>query len=197
MNAEEALADLMSVIDVSARRDLVASDISLERKYACIDRLSLSLVLAIPFGKDRHWRRLRRHEFPQYFTNVNVNHLLKEDDRSLIIIEYFDGRMGKQRFEELRRKVEAFQSHEDVDIAFQFTFDELNQIDSLMAVELGRDLGGEVFWSYDTVKAPSGAELEFVFAMLNRNQLISCVAGPYEDADDLDPGDYGLTDLDD
>jgi hypothetical protein len=77
MNAEEALADLMSVIDVGARRDLVASDISLERKYACIDRLSLSLVLAIPFGKDRHWRRLRRHEFPQCFTNVNINHLLK------------------------------------------------------------------------------------------------------------------------
>jgi hypothetical protein len=105
--------------------------------------------------------------------------------------------MGKSRFQELVAQVEAFQDGAAKDISFQFTYDELNQIDELMAVGLGQDLGGEIFWSYDSVKTPSGAELKFIFSMLNRKQLIGCVEGPYDESDELDPEDLGLTDLDD
>ena len=197
MNPEEALADLMSIIDIGERRDLVARDIGSDRRYACVDRLSLALVLAVPFGLDRNWRRLRRYEFPESFTSASVIGILKDAGRSLAIIDHFELRMGKSRFQELVAQVEAFQDGAAKDISFQFTYDELNQIDELMAVGLGQDLGGEIFWSYDSVKTPSGAELKFIFSMLNRKQLIGCVEGPYDESDELDPEDLGLTDLDD
>ena len=197
MNPEEALADLMSVIDIGERRDLVARDIGSDRRYACVDRLSLALVLAVPFGLDRNWRRLRRYEFPESFTSASVIGILKDAGRSLAIIDHFELRMGKSRFQELVAQVEAFQDGAAKDISFQFTYDELDQIDELMAVGLGHDLGGEIFWSYDSVSTPSGAELKFIFSMLNRKQLIGCVEGPYDESDELDPEDLGLTDLDD
>jgi len=134
MNPEEALADLMSIIDIGERRDLVASDIGSDRRYACVDRLALALVLAVPFGLDRHWRRLRRVEVPESFTNESAVGLLKDAGRGLAIIEHFEFRMRKPRFQELSSKVDAFLNGESQDIAFQFTYDELNQIDELMAV---------------------------------------------------------------
>lgn len=61
---DEALAVLMSFPDVGERRDFVAEDLEDGRRLTSINRLSLALVLEVPFGRDCERRRMCRAKFP-------------------------------------------------------------------------------------------------------------------------------------
>lgn len=196
LKEEEALAVLMSIPDVNNRRDYVAEDLEGERRLASIDRLALALVLEVPFGMDRKWRRMCRVKLPVQMTNEAAVECLKSPDKGSLIIEHFDRRMPERRYNELNEAFGAFLEAESNGLAFNFTFAELREISDLLASDLGYDLGGEQSWSQDAVVSPSGVELGFLFSMLSRSQLLGCLAGPYDDLDDLDPSEYGLREMD-
>ena len=196
LSPEDALAVLMSIPDVEERRDYVAEDLDADRKLQRVDRLSLALVLEVPFGREKEWRRMGRKKMQEEITNESAVAYLKMDDKAWVITDHFQGRMRKQRFEQLEKAIGAFYDSESDSIEFTFTKSELDEISVVLAADLGSELGGELFWSRDEVLAPCGYELRFVFSMLSRKQLLGCIAGPYDELDDLIPGDYGLIDLD-
>lgn len=195
LQPEEALAALMSIRDVAERRVLVADDVESDRLYSSIDRLALALVLEVPFGLDREWLRLYRVRPPEVVTQkVAVRHL--KGDEGWRIIDYLEVRMPKPRHALLTAAFDALIEGESDELGFDFTFSELREIGDIVAAELGCELGGEVYWSRDKVETPSGTELPFVFSMLSRKQLLGCVAGPYDDHDDLSPEEHGFRDMD-
>ena len=196
LSPEEALASLMSIKDLDERRVLVADDVQSNRLYSSIDRLALALVLDVPFGLDREWLRLHRVDPPEEVTQkVAVRHL--KGEAGWLIMDHFEARMRKPRYDLLVAALDASVENESYELGFDFTFSELRELGEIVAAELGQQLGGEVYWSRDKVKTPSGAELPFVFSMLSRKQLLGCVAGPYDDHDELSPEDHGFRDMDD
>lgn len=194
--AEEALALLMSIPDVDQRRDYVSDDLGADRRLQQIDRLSLALVLEVPFGRGKSWRRMGRMVMSEEVTNQVALDYLKVDDKGWVIMERLEKIMPKYRFKVLDEAVSAFIESESNGLAFAFNAEELMEISKALAADLGYELGGEIFWSQDQVVAPSGLELPFVFSMLSQKQLLGCVSGPYDDIDELDPEKYGLIDLD-
>ena len=196
MTPDDALAVLMSIKDVNERRDFVADDIEGERKLALINRLALALALEVPFGLDRHWRRLGGVKFPTQVTNEVAIARLKDPEEGSVLLDFFVDRMRKPRGEQLMALIQAYHERGDGEIDFTFTMAELKVLSDMLAEDLGHELGGEVFWSYDQVVSPSGLELRFVFSMLSRAQLLGCVCGPYDEEDDLEPEDHGLRELD-
>jgi hypothetical protein len=196
MSPDDALAILMSIKDVNERRDFVSDDIEGERKLEPINRLALALALEVPFGLDRHWRRLGRVKFPTQVTNEVAIARLKDPEDGSLLLDFFVDRMRKPRGEQLMALIQAYHERGEGEIDFTFTMAELKVLSDMLAEDLGHELGGEVFWSYDQVVSPSGLELRFVFSMLSRAQLLGCVCGPYDEEDDLEPEDHGLRELD-
>lgn len=196
LSPDDASAILMSIKDVDERRDFVADDIEGERKLEPINRLALALALEVPFGLDRHWRRLGRVKFPTQVTNEVAIARLKDPEEGSVLLDFFVDRMRKPRGEQLMALIQAYHERGDGEIDFTFTMAELKVLSDMLAEDLGHELGGEVFWSYDQVVSPSGVELRFVFSMLSRAQLLGCVCGPYDEEDDLEPEDHGLRELD-
>ncbi len=180
MSPDDALAILMSIKDVDERRDFVADDIEGERKLEPINRLALALALEVPFGLDRHWRRLGRVKFPTQVTNEVAIARLKAPEDSSMLLDFFVDRMSKPRGEQLMALIQAYHERGAGEIDFTFTMAELKVLSDMLAEDLGHELGGEVFWSRDQVVSPSGVELRFVFTMLSRAQLLGCVCGPYD-----------------
>ena len=197
LSPEEALAVLMSFADIGERRDFVAEDLRNERRFACICRLSLALVLGVPFGQDRKWRRMCRSKFPIEVTHESAIGLLRNPETGGPILDYFWDRMRKPRVEQLKAIGMSDEGDDISGIDFAFTNSELEEINDVLVTELGVEMGGEMFWSRDQVVSPSGAELVFVFSMLSRRELLGCVCGPYDDEYDLDHKAHGLRDLDD
>ena len=196
LQPEEALAALMSIRDVVERRVLVAEDVESDRLYSSIDRLALALVLEVPFGLDREWLRLYRVDPPEETTQeIAVRHL--KGEVGWRIMDHFEARMHKPRYVLLAAAFNTLVEGESEELGFDFTFSELNEIDDIVAAELGQELRGEVYWSRDSVETPSGTKLPFVFSMLSRKQLLGCVAGPYDDHDELSPEEHGFRDMDD
>jgi hypothetical protein len=195
LSAEEALAVLMSIPDVYQRRDYVAEDLEADRRLAKIDRLSLALVLEVPFGRDRSWRRMGRMAMSEEITNQVALDYIKMEGKGWVIMEQLERVMPKYRFKVLDEAVSAYIESESKGLSFTFNEAELQEISKFLAADLGCELGGEIFWSQDQVVSPSGLELQFVFSMLSRKQLLGCVAGPYDNMDELDPEEYGLIDL--
>jgi len=196
MTPDDALAILMSIKDVDERRDFVADDIDGERRLEPINRLALALALEVPFGLDRHWRRLGRVKLPTQVTNEVAIARLKDPEDGSLLLDLFVDRMRKPRGEQLMALIQAYHERGEGEIDFTFTMAELKVLSDMLAEDLSHELGGEVFWSYDDVVSPSGVELRFVFSMLSRAQLLGCVCGPYDDEDDLVPEDHGLRELD-
>lgn len=194
--AEEALALLMSIPYVDQRRDYVSEDLGTDRRLEQIDRLSLALVLEVPFGRDRSWRRMGRMLMSEEITNQVALDYIKVEDKGWVIMEHLERVMPKNRFKVLNEAVSAFIESESNGLSFPFNQAELQEISKALAADLGFELGGEIFWSQDQVVSPSGLELRFVFSMISRKQLLGCVAGPYDEIDELEPAKYGLMDMD-
>lgn len=197
LSPDDALAILMSIKDIDERRDFIAEDVEGERKLESISRLSLALVLEVPFGLDRQWRRLGRVKFPTQVTNEVAIARLKDPEEGAMLLDFFVDRMRKPRGEELMALIQAYHERGEGEVDFTFTMAELKVLSDMLADDLGQELGGEVYWSRDQVVSPSGMELKFVFSMLSRRELLGCVSGPYDDECNLDPDDHGLRDLDD
>ena len=194
--ADEALAALMSIERLDERRQFIADDLDAGRRFSSINRLTLALVLGVPFGQDRQWLRLYRVEPLEETTQeIAVRHL--KGELGWRIMDHFEARMRKPRYDLLASAFNALVEGESEEIGFDFTFSELNEIDDIVAAELGQELRGEVYWSRDSVETPSGTKLPFVFSMLSRKQLLGCVAGPYDDHDELSPEEHGFRDMDD
>ena len=186
---EEALAALMSIKDVKERRDFVAEDLEGDRRYSKVDRLSLALVLEVQFGMDREWEKFCHVRPNIAMTNEKALQLLATDDNNWYIMEVLQGRMPKHRYVEFE---EAFFESETGTPLFTFSTAELRIIGEHYTKDLKEAIGGEVYWSRDEVEASYGTKLQFIFSMLNRKELLGCVAGPYDDLDSLSPEDYGL-----
>lgn len=194
--ADEALAALMSIESLDERRQFIADDLDAGRRFSSINRLTLALVLGVPFGQDRKWLRLYRVDPPEETTQeIAVRHL--KGEVGWRIMDHFEVRMRKPRYDLLAAAFNALVEGESEELGFDFTFSELNEIDDIVAAELGQELRGEVYWSRDSVETPSGTKLPFVFSMLSRKQLLGCVAGPYDDHDELSPEEHGFRDMDD
>ena len=194
--SDEALAILMSIEDMGFRRDFIAADLVAGRRFASIDRLVLALALKAPFGLDDDWMRLSRTNLPSPLNNKEALHYLQNNENAWRMLDVFEHRMPKRRFEQLQLYIDMMNDEEEPDSSFELTFAELKLVNAQMALEFGHEIRGEVFWSRDTIISPSGTRLPFTFSMLNRKQLLGCVAGPYDD-EDPEPSDFGLQILDD
>jgi len=136
-----------------------------------------------------------RMAMSEEITNQVALDYIKMEGKGWVIMEQLERVMPKYRFKVLDEAVSAYIESESKGLSFTFNEAELQEISKFLAADLGCELGGEIFWSQDQVVSPSGLELQFVFSMLSRKQLLGCVAGPYDNMDELDPEEYGLIDL--
>ena len=192
--AEEALAILMSVRDLDERRQMVSKDLDETHRFALIDSLTLALVLEVPFGTSRRWRALCRRKPVDTLTNALILNEIMRGNRSEDIMERLESVMPRFRLRVLKESLADFHENPDVPLKFNFIQKELDAAGAVIAFELGQTIGGEVFWSYDTLDKDSESELPFIFAMINRKQLLGCVYGPY-DLGEPAPEDFDLQDV--
>lgn len=193
-DGSQALALLMSIPDLDERRNLVAEDVELSRKFSVIDPLSLALVLAVPFGISREWRKLCRRRPVGGLTNQRIITELMTGLGDCDVMLRLKEVMPRFRFKVLSERLEAFENEPSFGLSFDFIPKEIEEAGAVLALRLGYEIGGEVFWSYDVLETKSGGLLPFVFQMISRKQLAGCVSGPFDD-DDPDPKFRGLQDL--
>jgi len=191
---EEALAILMSVRELDERRQMVSDDLDEAHRFAQIDSLTLGLVLEVPFGTSRRWRALFRRKPVGTLTNSLILEEIMKGNRSAEIMDRLESVMPRFRLRVLKESLDGFHENPDVPLKFNFIQKELDEAGAVIALELGHAIGGEVFWSYDTLDTKSGSTLPFIFSMINRTQLLGCVYGPY-DLGEPEPEDFGLQDI--
>ncbi len=193
-DGSQALALLMSIPDLEERRNLVAEDVEGSRNFSAIDPLSLALVLSVPFGVSREWRKLCRRRPVGGLTNKHIIAELMTGAGECDVMWRLKEVMPRFRFKVLSERLEAFVNDPSVGLSFDFIAKELEEAGAVLALRLGHEIAGEVFWSYDVLETKSGGLLPFVFQMISRKQLAGCVSGPYDDGDP-DPKFRGLQDL--
>jgi hypothetical protein len=193
-DGNQALALLMSVPNLDERRNLVAEDVEGDRSFSAINPLSLALVLAAPFGVSREWRSLCRRRPVGGLTNQRIIAELMAGLGYCDVMMRLKEVMPRFRLKVLSERLEAFEKDRSVGLAFEFIPKEIEEAGAVIALRLGHEIGGEVFWSYDVLETKSGCTLPFIFQMISRKQLSGCVSGPYDD-EDPDPRFRGLQDL--
>ncbi len=193
-DGNQELALLMSVPDLDERRNLVAADVEGDRSFSATSPLSLALVLAVPFGVSREWRKLCRRRPVGGLTNQRIIAELMASLGDGDLMWRLKEVMPRYRFKVLSERLEAFEREPSVGLTFDFTAKEIEEAGAVIALRLGHEIGGEVFWSYDVLETKSGCTLPFIFQMISRKQLSGCVSGPYDDEDPV-PRFHGLQDL--
>jgi hypothetical protein len=193
-DGNRALALLMSIPDLDERRNLVAEDVEGDRSFSAINPLSLALVLEVPFGVSREWRKLCRRRPVGGLNNKRLIDELMVGLSECDVMWRLKEVMPRFRFKVLSERLEAFENTPSASLAFDFIPKEIEEAGAVLALRLGHEIGGEVFWSYDALETKSGSVLPFVFQMISRKQLVDCVSGPYDNGDP-DPRFRGLQDL--